>query len=199
MMRAKLNKAKATALAEQEPLPPIPSPPWLERDEAGRPVVTDNGLEAIRLWAARGKTQAAVAAELKIAHRRFESLLGKADTDEPTATRLAWEAGFAQHKSSLIEKLTERAMRGDSICGMFVLKAVHSLRDTGSAVEINNAPHITFTLPAPMSEGDYLKSLGITEPIDVRPIDQRGKSPAEILGVPQLPSPTPTEGKNKNV
>jgi predicted DNA-binding protein (UPF0251 family) len=196
----KLDKRNIAKLNIEPPtLPPVPPGPWIERAPDGA-TVTASGLDAIRAWAMRGKTQEGIAAELHISRRAFESMLGKADADPPSEVRLAWEAGHAAHKSALIEKLTEKALAGDTISGFFLLKAVHQLRDQGAAVNIEAGPKITFALPAPFAtEEEYMRSIGQDAVVDSRAPDKRGLSPFAALGleppVPQLPK---AEGENTN-
>ena len=132
----KLDKQKVAKLIEAPALPPIPPAPWVERNGSDV-TITANGLKAIFAWALRGRTQAAIAAELGITICKFENILGKADAEPASAARLAWESGFSTHKSLLIERLTERAFSGDQISGFFLLKAVHQLRDQGAAINVD--------------------------------------------------------------
>src|SRR4051812_43134846 len=103
MRTVKNIKQKAAALADPAPLAELPAKPWMEHAADGAHVITTGGLEAITMLAERGTTQEGIASHLGLSRRQFDSQIGKADSDPPSAARLAWESGFARHKSSLIE------------------------------------------------------------------------------------------------
>jgi hypothetical protein len=180
-----------------EPPPPleVPAGPLVIFDDKGVATgCTQAGLELVRAASAEGFSQISIASKLGIGLKTFERLLGKADSEPMSEVRAAWELGFGDLKSELVRLCLAGARRGGLVQSLFLLKSLFQFRDQGPAIAIDNGPRIQFTLPAPMSEEDYLKKLGIEAPIDVRPIELRGKSPVEIMGIPQLPAPT-TKGE----
>jgi hypothetical protein len=186
---ATIKKIAAQVGVALPALPTLPPPPYIHRAPPphGSVTVTPNGCGAVKLWATRGKTFEAIAGELGIAQSTARKLMGAADDEPPTDARLAYESGKAAHKSSLIEKLTEKALAGSEIASFFLLKACHNLRDQGPQTVIDNAARIQFVLPGSMTQAEYYKKLGIDGPIDTRDtklirehMSQRGQTETEI-------------------
>jgi len=191
MKRPTIDKTELGAL------PPLNDPvgPLIERDATtGAISVTTEGLKYIEYLASEFCTRGYIASRLGFSLATWEKLAGKTTDDPPTPLRAAYEAGRAA-----LETETQRyhllAMRkGNVITPMFISKTEWGKKEN-AGVTVDVAPKINFVLPGPMSEEDYLKKLGIDGLIDSRKPELRGKSPTEIMGLPQLPAPTSTKGE----
>lgn len=129
-------------------------------------------LKAIEEWAAQMKTQRWIAVKLGKPLRTLEEAMHKDKGENPV--RLAYERGRADAEQRHIDNC-EALDPTDSkhvVAWIFYMKAQHGWKDRPDHAN-SDAPAITFVLPGPMSQEDYYKSLGIKEPIDTRPKEDR--------------------------
>jgi len=192
---AALVRAFKVAQREKQGREKYPDPPHMLD---GQP--TDAGLKLVTMTAERGCVQGKIAALLGIGAKQFQKLLGPASSDTPPPIRLAFEAGFAEHKSALIEYLTQRALEGDTNAGMFLLRSVHELRDGGPIVSLDQSDRrINITLPGsfPTVES-YMASIGQEKIIEARDPKKIAEYERDLKLLPApdqvapLPAPEPT-------
>jgi hypothetical protein len=157
-----------------KPLPDVELPPGphLERHEGATPTLTANGLAAIELLAAEGFVQNAIASRIGLSAKQFKTLLGAADANAMTEARAAWEGGRARLESEFVRLVVANARKGNMISQLFGLKAFFAYKEGASTVV--EGPKINFySLPAPASDVDYMKQLGMAGPVDARDPQRR--------------------------
>lgn len=129
-------------------------------------------LDAVEAWAEQMKTQRWIAAKLGKPVRTFEEALNKEKGEN--ALRLAYERGRAEAEQRHIDNCESLDPKDSKqvVAWIFYMKAQYGWKDKPENSE-SDGPKITFVLPGPQSEEDYYKSLGISEPIDTRPVQDR--------------------------
>jgi hypothetical protein len=119
------------------------------------------------------KTQKTIAAWLGKTHRALEEALGTNKGENKL--RLAYENGRARAEQKHIDVGNSLSPKNakEVIGWIYFTKAQFGWRDKPENSS-TDAPKITFVLPGPMTEAEYLKKLGLDAPIDTRPENQRG-------------------------
>lgn len=186
----KRGKRKQEAKPFGPPAPlAVPEEPLVTYDASGLATgCTPAGLQVVHHASAEGFAQVSIATSLGLSLKVFERLLGRADAEPMSDVRAAWELGQGDLRSELVRLCLAGARRGGMVQSLFLLKSLFQFRDQGPAVAVDNSSRVQFVLPGPLSESEYYAKLGIKEPIDTRPMDQR-KSAAELMDVARLPAP----------
>jgi len=135
-------------------------------EQGGQPpiIITEAGLAAITAWAAKGLSAIEISRGLSIGNRTLAQLRKRCpEVDE------AMQLGTAAFATSLVNVLYEKALKGDTVSCIFLLKAKAGLRDQGPVgagdTTIRNVNILN--LPAPMNMADYLKMVQQPEASDV--------------------------------
>ena len=181
-------KAAAEAVEELEPGALVNS------DAAGKPIgLTVQGLAMVQELAGQGKPIRYIAAKLRVSNHQFETLLGKASSDNPTDLRLAWERGHAEHEAAYRRHLFRLAQK-QAIPAIFYGKSIFGMKDQPPPPETTINNRIQLTLPRSSTKEEMYARLGITAPLDYRSAKAREEQPhLEPLvvhdGPPLLPAP----------
>lgn len=127
----------------------------------------------VYVWAKQMKSQATIAANLGKPLRTLEAAMAIEKGDNPL--RLAFEGGRAACEQAHIDacQLLKPNNPKEMVAWIFYMKAQFGWRDKPD-VGGGDAPRITFVLPGSLPMADYYLKLGITAPIDTRPLDKRG-------------------------
>ena len=107
-----------------------------------------NGLEKIRDLASRGFSEKDIARALGMSAKTF--LHRK---QEEQAVQDALDEGRSIEHQALYGKLMEKALAGDTIALLFLLKCRHGYRETVQT----NAVQVLFQMPAALDPADYAK------------------------------------------
>ncbi|MBU1286919.1 MAG: hypothetical protein KJ871_04255 [Alphaproteobacteria bacterium] len=70
------------------------------------------------------------------------------------ALREQYDLGIEKERFDLTDMLYSKAMKGDTVAAMFLLKSRHGYRDNGTDVQVGNRVSINFTLPAALPLSD---------------------------------------------
>jgi hypothetical protein len=173
---------RRTRAAERQGLEPRSS--LIERDEHGKAVAcTPAGLRQLERLAREGAPQSKLAAALGMPQRRLKTLFDRNDGDNPV--RLAYERGYADFEHAVVQRLLVHG-KTNPIPLIFLAKAKLGWRE-GEQPAASVQSNVVISLPAPLTEAEYFKLLGIEKPLDfTKPLlKQRDDSPA-------LPAPTPS-------
>jgi len=110
-----------------------------------------NGLEKIRDLASRGFSEKDIARALGMSAKTF--LHRK---QEEQAVQDALDEGRSIEHQALYGKLMEKALAGDTIALLFLLKCRHGYRETVDITQ-TNAVQVLFQMPAALDPADYAK------------------------------------------
>jgi hypothetical protein len=117
-----------------------------------------NGIAIIRELASRGVKETDIAKALGISYNVWNRIK---HTDE-RAKNAVEEARQVEH-DELFGILYEKALKGDSVPAMFLLKTRHGYKE-GAEATTNNAVAVQITLPGSMKPEDYLKAIEVKHP-----------------------------------
>ncbi len=121
---------------------PIPSHP-LRKD------APENAAEEIGKLAATGFSKRGIASHFGVGLAVLQRWI-----DEDDTLQEAFNVGRDQERYSLHNALYRKAMNGDSVAAMFLLKARHGYREGDQADQANKVS-ITFQLPGAMKMDEY--------------------------------------------
>lgn len=133
--------------------------------------VTPDGVAFIEKLARGGHTKRSISAKLRVDHKTLAKI---ADRQPEVAEAL--EAGRALHEADLVDALTARALAGDVVPALFLLKARHGWREgdarDGGGAQVNVQ---VIQLAAPMTPEQYGKLIDAEEPASI-------SAPADLDG-----------------
>ena len=124
-------------------------------------LIPRDGLAKIRDMASRGHTEKDIARALGMSATTWTRIKG----DEPAAQDALDEGRSIEH-SALYGKLYEKAMAGDIVALLFLLKCRHNYRETVDVTQ-TNAVQITFQIPGALDPADYAKLINPTPRVAV--------------------------------
>lgn len=134
------------------------------KKKLGRPPLKPpaNAIEIIAETACRGCSEKSVAFALGVS---FDTWLRWRE-DHPELKQALDKARSVEH-DKLVGVLFEKAMAGDSVAAMFLLKCRHNYRDGGVTIEDNRSVKIGVMLPASLNAEQYKQIIcGAQEVID---------------------------------
>ena len=116
-----------------------------------------NGLDIIRNLAEKGVRETDIARALGMC---FDTWL-RIKNENPEAMKALTEAKQIE-ENKLFGILYEKAIKGDSIAAMFLLKTRHGYRE-GAEVTNANQVNVKISIPGSMKPEDYLKEIKADE------------------------------------
>ncbi len=130
---------------------------WMKADPF-RNKPTKEAIELVRMACELGATQKRICEVLDISETKFKRFL------EDPAFAAAVKGGRAYEHDSLVNKLTELALKGNIAAIIFALKSRHNYVDSGvgAATLVENKVSINFTLPDALPAEKYLQTLTAT-------------------------------------
>ena len=128
-------------------------PELYRKEEHGRIVINDEGLEYVCKAAADGVPRTAIAASLRINRRTLREI-----TQRQPEVAEAFAAGRAGNEAELVSLLMEQARSGNMVATMFLLKSMHGYRE-GEARENDSRPTVIINLPDSMTPEQYTKMI----------------------------------------
>jgi hypothetical protein len=135
---------------------PNPSPATrFQKGKSGNPngrlrkQVAARDLPVITKLASRGVRQQDIARGIGVCAKTWARIM----VEDPAAQE-AFNAGQAQMHDSLVGVLYERAMKGEIVPALFLLKTRFFYREQGD-LSGQEAPRVTIVLPAPLSAEKY--------------------------------------------
>jgi hypothetical protein len=121
-------------------------------------LIPRGGLEKIRDLASRGHSERDIARALGMSPTTWTRL----KNDHPEAQD-ALDAGRSVEHLKLYGKLMEKAMAGDIVALLFLLKCRHNYRETVDVTQ-TNAVQITFQIPGALDPAGYAKLISPQAP-----------------------------------
>jgi hypothetical protein len=112
-------------------------------------LIPSGGLEKIRDLASRGYSEKDIARSLGMSATTWTRI--KNDTPE---AQDALDEGRSVEHQKLYSKLMEKAVAGDTIALLFLLKCRHGYRETLDVTQ-TNAVQIVFQIPAALDPAEY--------------------------------------------
>lgn len=109
-----------------------------------------NGVDIIKDCASRGVRESEIARALGMSMPTWRRIR----EEDPKAAE-AYQEAKAVELDSLVGKLYEKAMDGDSAAAMFLLKSRHGYRDHGPADGDDSRVNINLTLPTSLDPDKY--------------------------------------------
>jgi hypothetical protein len=119
-----------------------------------------NAIEIIAATACRGCSEKSIAFALGIS---FDTWLRWRE-DHPELKQALDQARAVEH-DALVGVLFEKAMTGDSVAAMFLLKCRHNYRDGGVTIEDNRSVRIGVMLPASLNAEQYKQIINTTQEV----------------------------------
>jgi len=118
----------------------------------GRPKKTppENAVEIIKTTASRGCSETTIANALGVSFDTWMRFRG----DHPELKEAYDQARAIEH-DALVGVLFEKAMKGDTVAAMFLLKCRHNYRDGGVTIEDNRRVQIGVVLPSSLNPDQY--------------------------------------------
>lgn len=111
----------------------------------------DNALEIIEEMAATGYREVDIARALDTSWQVFNRI-----RQENESVANAFEAGRGREHQALVSKLYEKAMKGDTVAALFLLKTRHGYRE-GHVVEHRSNVDVRLILPEALPAESYGK------------------------------------------
>jgi hypothetical protein len=134
-----------------------------------RKLLKPGDLEVVTKLAAKGVREKDIARAVGMSEPTWQRL--KADFEN---VRNALDAGRQRMHDSLVGKLYERAMAGETVPLLFLLKTRFGYRE-GDELGDNARPQVIINLPAPMSAEQYEKVVQHVPPALPVPADAEGR------------------------
>jgi hypothetical protein len=114
-----------------------------------------NGLDIIRRLAERGVKETDIARALGMSFKTWKRI-----KDENEEARETLEEARQIEENKLFGMLYEKAMEGDTVSAIFLLKTRHGYREGAELVNANQV-NVKITLPGSMDPDDYRKKLEV--------------------------------------
>lgn len=114
----------------------------------------------IEQLASRGVSEKSIARALGL---NFRTWMGLRDGGDPRAAE-ALERGRASEHDALVGVLFAKALAGNIVAAIFLLKCRHGYIDQPKAESSENRVQITFQLPAPLAPAEYARLIHATPP-----------------------------------
>ena len=116
-----------------------------------------NGLAIIRDLASTGARETQIAAGLGMAFETWHRI-----REEDPKAKAAWTEARAIERDSLVGVLYGKAMKGDTVSAIFLLKSRHGYRDQGDPVAEKGGTAVVINLPSAMSEEQWGKLVEVS-------------------------------------
>jgi hypothetical protein len=113
------------------------------------------GLQIIADCASRGVKETDLAKALGMSHSTWRNI-----RENDPIVKEAYEAAKSIEHDQIFGKLYEKALNGDTVACIFLLKTRHHYREQA---EIPTAPNVTINLPGSMSPEQYAKLINIQQ------------------------------------
>jgi hypothetical protein len=125
----------------------------------GRPPMQPpaNAIAIISEVASRGCAERSIAAALGVDYKTWQKW-----REEHPKLKEAYNNARATEHDALVNVLFEKALSGDNIAAMFLLKCRHNYRDGGITIEDNRAVKIGIMLPQSLNAAQYKQILDTT-------------------------------------